>query len=75
MVAHLAPIMSFGGEPDGLGLENRFSGDVHAAKADFESLISGELWGRAIRVPNDSPFVNHFVAQGLLESSGVDAMH
>lgn len=75
MVAHLGRIMSFEGEPDGLGLENRFSGDVHAAKADFERLISGELWVRAIRVPNDSPFVNHFVAQGLLERSGVEAIH
>jgi hypothetical protein len=75
MVAHLARIMSFGGEPDGLGLEDRFSGDVHAAKADFERLASEELWVRAIRVPNDSPIVNHFVAQGLLERSGVEAIH
>jgi hypothetical protein len=75
MVAHLHRIMSFGGESDGLGLENRFSGDVHAAKADFDALVSGELWLRAIRVPNDSPFVNHFVAQGLLERSSLDSAH
>lgn len=75
IVAHLARIMSFGGEPDGLGLEARFSGDVHAAKTDFEGLAASEVWLRAIRTPNDSPFVNHFVAQGLLERSSMDSTH
>jgi hypothetical protein len=75
MVAHLGRIMGLEGEPDGLGLEDRFWGDVHAAKADFERLLSGDLWLRAIRVPNDSPFVNHFVAQGLLERSSLDSTH
>jgi len=75
MVAHLTQIMSLGDEPDGLGLEARFKGDVHAAKAEFEALVAGELWLRGTRVPNDSPFVNHFVAQGLLESSSMEITH
>lgn len=75
MVAHLSRIMSMGSELDGLGLESRFFGDVDAAKADFDSLFRSELWLRAVRVPNDSPFVNHFVAQGLLERSSIDFTH
>ena len=72
MVAHLAPIMSLENNLDDLGLEDRFPGDVHAAKADFDGLFSSDLWLRAIRLPNDSPFVNHFVAQGMLERSNVE---
>lgn len=75
MVAHLTRIMSFAGEPDGLGLELRYPGDVYKAKADFEALIASDLWLRGIRIPNDTPFVNHFVAQGLLERSNVEFTH
>lgn len=75
MVAHLSRIMCFAREQDGLGLEDRFFGDVHAAKAEFDALFGSELWLRAVRVPNDSSFVNHFVAQGLLERSSVDVTH
>jgi len=75
MVAHLARIMSLENNLDDLGLEARFPGDVHGAKVDFDSLFSSDLWLRAIRIPNDSPFVNHFVAQGLLERSNVVATH
>lgn len=75
MVTHLARIMSLGEESDGLGLETRFPGDVHAAKADFEALAASALWLRGTRVPNDTPFVNLFVAQGLLERSSIDATH
>jgi hypothetical protein len=75
MVAHLGRIMSIENNPEDLGLELRFPGDVHAAKADFDGLFSSDLWLRAIRLPNDSPFVNHFVAQGLLERSNVEFTH
>jgi hypothetical protein len=75
MVAHLHRIMIFEGASNGLDLESSFSGDVYSAKADFEALVASDLWMRAIRVPNDSQFVNHFVAQGLLERSSIDATH
>jgi hypothetical protein len=74
MVAHLARIMCIENSSDDLGLEDRFPGDVHAAKADFDGLFKSQLWLRAIRLPNDSPFVNHFVAQGLLERSNVKSI-
>jgi len=75
MVAHLARIMSLENNPDDLGLEDRFSGSVHDAKADFDGLFGSDLWLSANRLPNDSPFVNHFVAQGLLERSYIDSTH
>lgn len=67
MIAHLGRIMSFAGEYDDLGLERRFHGDFESARSDFAALFSSELWLQGIRIPKDSPFANHFVAQEDLD--------
>lgn len=67
MLAHLCRITSFDGEPDSVDLESRFSGDFDAAKDDFSAFVKSELWHRAVRDPKDGPFVQHFVAQAMLE--------